>query len=363
MNGVHDKNIIIENKKADDKFIWYNVLEAPIKVYGFVGSSKDFLSRRVPLDIAKDISKSVYNIGGNPAGGRVRFSTNAKDIAFRVEYGTGCDGAKFSTLFSYGFDIYENKEDGREVFLNIICPETGCMGNKTFETVLNNLSDGTKMRNYTVNMPIFSEIKRMYIGVSQDCNIGEGKPYINEGKPVVYYGSSITQGSICSRPGNTYEAVISQKYNLDHYNLGFGGSALGEPNMAKFIADMDMIAFVMDYDHNAPSAEHLENTHYNFYKIIRDKQPNLPIIMVTRPDYFTDFRKEPDDVTRGVIEGNYNRAIADGDENVYYIDGRTLFGNDHPENCVIDINHPTDLGFYRMAEVIGDKLAYILKLN
>lgn len=41
--------------------------------------------------------------------------------------------------------------------------------------------------------------------------------------------------------------------------------------------------FVMDYDHNAPTLEHLIETHEPFFKIIREKRPNLPVVMVSRP--------------------------------------------------------------------------------
>ena len=47
-----------------------------------------------------------------------------------------------------------------------------------------------------------------------------GKQYIYD-KPIIFYGSSITHGAAPSRPGNTYETLISQKYNLNYANLGF----------------------------------------------------------------------------------------------------------------------------------------------
>ena len=88
-------------------------------------------------------------------------------------------------------------------------------------------------------------------------------------KPVLYYGSSITQGGCCSRPGNTYQAVVSRRLNIDFVNLGFSGNARGERAMAEYVAAQPMSAFAFDYDHNAPSVEHLKNTHYDFYCIKR----------------------------------------------------------------------------------------------
>lgn len=49
--------------------------------------------------------------------------------------------------------------------------------------------------------------------------------------------------------------------------------------------------------------------------------------------------------------------MADGDKNVYFIDGKTLFGGEYYSNCTKDGCHPNDLGAYRMASVIGPVMA------
>ena len=67
--------------------------------------------------------------------------------------------------------------------------------------------------------------------------------------------------------------------------------------------------------------------------------------MVTHP---TPGIGEPDR-RRAVIMESYRRAVAAGDENVYFIDGdsfaRIGTGDDSVDGC-----HPTDLGFYFMAQ-------------
>jgi signal peptidase I len=50
-----------------------------------------------------------------------------------------------------------------------------------------------------------------------------------------------------------------------------------------------------------------------------------------------------------------------GDENIYFYDGRKIFGNkDILESCV-DGTHPTDLGFYRMANSLQPIITKLLK--
>jgi hypothetical protein len=114
--------------------------------------------------------------------------------------------------------------------------------------------------------------------------------------------------------------------------------------------------FVYDYDHNAPTVEHLRDTHERMFKGIRAAHPNIPIIMMTRPKvYLTDEEKK----RRAVVEQTYNNAVANGDKKVYFISGQELMALTDNEGTV-DNCHPTDLGFFSMARVLGDLMEKIL---
>jgi hypothetical protein len=177
-------------------------------------------------------------------------------------------------------------------------------------------------------------------------------------KPILYYGSSITEGGCAYNINNGYNAIISQHLDVDYYNLGFSGSAKGELPVADFINTLDISIFVYDYDHNAPTIEHLESTHEPFFKRIREVHPNLPIIMMTRPAViYGDHEKK----RREVVLKTYNNAIASGDKNVYFIDGESFFGDKDRHLCTADGIHPNDLGFYRMAECVEPVIKAILE--
>jgi hypothetical protein len=140
------------------------------------------------------------------------------------------------------------------------------------------------MREITINFPLYSEVNELYIGLMRDSLVLESAPYRIE-KPIVYYGSSITQGGCASRPGNAYEALVTQALGINHINLGFSGNAKGEKEISEYICSLDMSAFVYDYDHNAPDIEHLKNTHERMFKEIRASHKDVPIIIMTRPKY------------------------------------------------------------------------------
>ena len=146
--------------------------------------------------------------------------------------------------------------------------------------------------------------------------------------------------------------------DMNFINLGFGGLAKGEAAMAEYIASLDMAAFVYDYDFNAPTVEHLTATHEPFFKIIREKNPTLPIIMFSRPCSFRT--GEADTAARfAVVKQTYDNAKAAGDENVYILNGLDFFPEYGPE-CTVDGTHPNDFGYRFMAEKISATLKKIL---
>jgi lysophospholipase L1-like esterase len=198
-------------------------------------------------------------------------------------------------------------------------------------------------------LPRNEELEDVIIELDDDARIDAPTPYTLE-VPMVFYGSSITEGGCASRPANAYTALLSRWLDADYINLGFSGAAKGELELATYIAGLEMSVLVIDYDHNAPNVEHLEQTHELFFKEIRKIRPNLPILFLTKPD----FDSNPGDSAkrREVIYKTYENARLSGDELVYFIDGETYFGKTNRESCTIEGCHPNDLGFMRMAETI-----------
>ena len=77
--------------------------------------------------------------------------------------------------------------------------------------------------------------------------------------------------------------------------------------------------------------------------------------MLSRPQ---DLNREALAKRFEVVKATYDNARAAGDENVYLINGSTLFeGFDF--DYTVDAVHPNDLGFSRMAKAVGDILEEI----
>ena len=204
------------------------------------------------------------------------------------------------------------------------------------------------MTDYVLNLPLYNDVSHLQIGVREGSRFETPKKYANE-QPVVFYGSSITQGGCASRPGNCYQNFLSRELNLDYVNLGFSGSGRAEDIMIEYLSGLEMSVFVSDYDHNAPNAEYLAATHEKLYRGIRAKHPNIPYVMITRPDC-RDSSSATD--RRRVVMKTYETALSEGDRNVYFLDGATIFAGDEYDACTVDGTHPNDLGFYRFFKAL-----------
>ena len=346
-----DKNFKIETNIEKEGLKFYDSLQKPFEIYGVYMDGGKF--RRMPESVAEKVNPGVLRLHADCAGGRIRFCTDSPFVAISAEYENVGDMSHFPLSGSAGFDLYIN-EGVEERYVKTFVPPRDTVNTKKLEA-LHEFGD-VKMRAVTINMPLHSSIKNLYLRLCEKTQVELPAPYVND-KPIVYYGSSITQGGCASRPGNCYQGHISRRFNCDYINLGFSGNAKSEDAIIDYIKNLDMSIFVYDYDHNAPNPEHLKNTHEKMFKAIREQNPDLPIIIMSSPTWILD---ETWQERRDIIEQTYKNAISAGDKNVYFLDGKALMALCE-NNGTVDNCHPTDLGFFSMAKAVGDVIERIWK--
>ena len=344
MQKEFDVNMIIDTKLDNYDVEFHNVESEPFRIYGIWREGDKFF--RIPDAVAQTVSEGVANKASTTAGGRIRFITNSSFIAVKAEY-AGTNRIDVTPITAtLGFDVYA---DGKYAATYRVPQDT-----ETELVGVREIGSTDCDRLITVNLPTHSSLKSLYVGIEKGASLKRAPDYKYE-KPVVFYGSSITHGSCASRPGMIYENQISRMLGTNFHNLGFGGVAKGETEMAEYIAGLDMSVFVLDYDHNS-TVEQLAERHEPFFKVIREKNPNLPIIMISRPGG----SRSADTAKRfEIIKRTYENAIKAGDKNVYLINGLEFFG-ELADECMVDGVHPTDFGFHLMAKRIAEVLAPLL---
>ena len=338
-----DSNFAIETRINKKGIRFHKIDEFPFKVYGVFRENGKY--RRMPESVAKSVSTGVYVLHSNTAGGRVRFVTDSPYIAIYAKMDGLGKMSHFALTGSIGFDLYVDN-----YYAKTFVPQFEIKDG--YESIIE--LEKKELREITINFPLYSNVCELYVGLQEDSFLAEAKPYKNA-KPIVYYGSSITQGGCASRPGMAYQSIVSRNFDYDYINLGFSGGAKAEDEMIEYIKNLDMSIFVYDYDHNAPTVEHLEKTHEKMFKAIRETNPLLPVIIMSRPKHFLN---EEEKIRRKIIETTYLNAVSAGDENVYFIDGEAL-----TELCkdsgTVDNCHPTDFGFASMAKALTEVIAQI----
>ena len=353
-----DRNMAGSSPVDENGLRFYDVHKAPFRVHGVMWESPETPFRRMPGDVAKTVSAGVETLHYHTSGGRIRFTTNSKTLAIRVQMPTNIKHAVVAPPLIYGFDVYINNGDTSTYWESIKAPTEfeydGYTGKVTFPN--------NNVRDITLYMPCYGGLNSIEIGLDAEATVSEAGNY-RHSLPVVFYGSSITQGAAASRPGNTYVARVARNLDCDYIDMGFSGNALGELEMARYLSQLPMSMFVMDYDHNSPDAAHLKAHHEAFFKEFRKGNPTVPVLMITRAPMTYHLSNE-NGLRCEIIRTTCENAKAQGDNNVYYLDGRTLFREDligfAAKDCTSDRAHPNDLGMFMMSCAFTKEIAKIM---
>lgn len=343
-----DKNLVQQSELPEGTKV-YDVLNPPFKVYGLHKPTETGLFSRGAQELKGDerINSGVHSLITNTTGGRVRFATNSKTIAICVKLPNRTVFSHMTQTGVCGFDMYAECDGGNRHVKSFIPPYDVSL----LEYTVAHTFEEKKMRELTIHFPLYNDVEKLYIALDEGAELKEAKPYKNE-KPIFFYGASSEQGCSASRPGMCHTNILSRWLDSDTVNFAFSGSDKGEPALAEYIAKQPMSVFVHCYGPNSPSLPYYADTYYPFYKIIREKNPDLPIIFMANlvalgaknPTYATKIIKR-----REVVMKAYLKAKSEGDKNVYWIDGFYARGYEAEEGTV-DGGHATDLSYNNMAK-------------
>ncbi|GAA1619112.1 SGNH/GDSL hydrolase family protein [Kribbella sancticallisti] len=186
------------------------------------------------------------------------------------------------------------------------------------------------------------------------------RPAPQSGPVWLHHGSSISQGSNASSPTGIWPVVAARRAGVRLHNLGFGGSALVDPFMARVLRDTpaDLISVKLGINVVNLDAMRLRSfvpAIHGFLDTIRDGHPTTPLLLISPifcavhentsgPGAFdpttlgTDAVQfmatgQPGDTAHGRLTLRVIRtalqeiveARAD-DANLHYLDGRSLYG-------------------------------------
>jgi lysophospholipase L1-like esterase len=205
----------------------------------------------------------------------------------------------------------------------------------------------------------------------------------------LHHGSSISQGSSAAHPTGAWPAVAAARAGVALINLGFGGSALLDPFIARTIRDIPADIISIKIGINLVNTDLMRLRAFGpalhgFLDTIREGQPTTQLVVVS-PTFCPIHENMPGPtqfdtaalsagqlqfqaagsaseirqgkLTLGVIREQLRAIVrqrAQGDPNIHYLDGTDLYGPaDHARLPLPDGLHP-DTATHRL---IGERFA------
>ena len=339
-------------KDPEGNLRWYSILDLGMEGQGWTDTAHPF--DRLPAKAEGVVRDPVWRLSHHTAGLCARFVTDSTSISARWTLRN--DNLAMNHMPASGvsgLDLYA--KDGvawRWVAVGIpkAVPDTQAQ-------MIVGAPGG--VREYLLYLPLYNGVESVEIGIDAEATLAKAEPRTR--KPIVIYGTSITQGGCASRPGMVHTAILGRRLNYPVINLGFSGNGEMDPELGDLLAELDPAVYVFDCAPNM-QPELIAERAYPFVKTLRERKPETPIVLVENIVYqsgwFVDSKKESYVEKNKALRESYERLQKDGVENLFFIPCENLLGDDG--EGTVDGVHPTDVGFLRMADAFEPTLRKVL---
>lgn len=353
-----DTNFKDTAPRIDGAVQWVRATDPRVTVNGlpwFRENGGEFF--RLPVRVKGKVREPVWELGTMPSGGRVRFKTDSANLKLRIKHSRAETAmAHMCSVGVSGIDLYEGPPD-RMVYWT---SSKAIKPREIYEVVyLANLP--RQMREFTLYLPTYNDLVHLEIGLDADAKIEKPSPF-RLAKPVVIYGTSITQGGCSSRGANGYVPLVGRMLGVDVINLGFSGNGRSDLEVAELMTEIDAACYVNDCVANM-NIEGMKERYEAFNAILRTKRPEVPLLFMTsihfgNENYLDSPRHEE---TNAFVKATYEKFRARDPGKVHFLECRDIIsaGPDHPS---VDGAHLTDLGYWRMAQGMAPVLGKIVGL-
>jgi len=307
-------------------------------------SEKEHPYDRLPFSYKEKVREPVWRLSKESAGLSVRFISNTTTIKVKWELLYDTQMNHMAPTGSKGLDLY-CRVDNQWQFVNTARPT----GKENEFMMVQNMP--AEEREFRIFMPLYDCLVNLEIGV--DSLSSMIKPAKSDKKPIVFYGTSITQGGCASRPGMAYSNIISRKLDVDCINFGFSGNGRMEAPIAEVISEIDAFIYVIDCIPNM-NPEMIHANMIPMVEIIRRKNPATPMVFMESTwferSYFDEAGKNNIDANNKALKIEFDKLVEKGYTNIYLIHSKAALGQDH--EATVDGVHFTDLGFMRFADYL-----------
>ncbi len=301
---------------------------------------------RLPARAESIVRPPVWGNSRHSAGIAIRFVSDSPTIAVRWRLTSDRLAMPHMPATGVsGVDLYVrlDRPDGPTWRWVANGRPTGVENERTLVSALPPVS-----REWLLYLPLYNGTASIEIGVAADATI---EPAKERGRPIVFYGTSITHGACASRPGMTHVAILGRRMDVPVVNLGFSGSGTLDPEMADLMAEIDASVYVLDCLPNLDGSKVAARA-APFVRRLRSLRPKVPIVLVEDRTYadaiFNPAKDRRNQANRAALRAAHAALVDEGFDHIFYLEGDELLGSDG--EGTVDSSHPNDLGFVRQAD-------------
>ena len=342
---------------TDSTIIYYGRQHFLIEGTAILDSLKESPYDRLPISYKEKVREPVWDLSKASAGITVRFHSNSTSINLKWTVLNDFDMPHMAATGIKGIDLYTKYNNK----WRYVTTAGALVGLKTYQNksipadnineyeLIKNMTP--EFREYKLFLPLYDGVTKLEVGIDSTASIEKASP--STVKPIVFYGTSITQGGCASRPGMAHTNIISRKLDVDCINYGFSGNGRMETPIVELISEIDARFYVIECLQNMDSEQVSERVK-PLVDIIRTKHPHTPIVLVENMMYTTAFLDHTEETRliqeNAALKNEYDKIIKSGTPNIFYIKDNKDFLVDN--EGTVDGVHLTDLGFLRYADYL-----------
>ena len=336
-NSISPKQIQMDDLKAISIFDDY------VSINGLPFSAQTGDLYRLPKSVQNTIRPELWRLGNQPSGGRIRFKTDSDSVMI-VAQSSSTVAHHMTSIMKNGMDLYVDN-----VYSGSAWPDANGNIKKRFQI----RGDGSK--NITIYLPLYSSVTIEKLYVEKNAAIYKADD-LSGTSPIVYYGSSITQGACASNPGMSYEAIISRRTGIDFINFGFSNNGVGDIEIAELISELDSSVIVLDYWANPTPMQYQESLP-DFVDTIRKVRSETPILLIS--PFYTVGAHEEQRKKREIAFNFVTQRQELGDKHIYFMDGKKMLSKENASGLVDGV-HLNSLGFWFSANALEPELLKLI---
>ena len=301
-------------------------------------------------------NSAIIRYSRYPSGVYVMFKTNSTQVAVDWELASPKVRDNMTPIVQLGVDLYV-KQNNEWRFCSVGRVSASSKVTSYKKTLVRNMDNSEK--EFMLYLPLWNEVTSLKIGIDEGAEISATpSPYKHR---VVAYGTSTLHAASPSRPGMAPLARLSRMLGVDFVNFSYSGQGKMEPESAEVLADCQTDAIICYCFGNTTPTE-IEERIDAFAERVVKAHPDKAIIFLPpflfNPQNVNLVKREFAIKKRETIARKM-AVLTKKYKNVHYIDIPDACGPDN--DASIDNSHPNDLGFDRILQSYGPKIAKILK--